>query len=607
MYFFYRLCYTYAMFKKRRDIQSILTIYFTLITALLLGALSIIFSLIQYRSLRANALEDLRHGCNSIGENIDLQIGQLDTICLNSINSSDLKTTFEEYTEKDDEPYTKNRLKRHLTEVLMELKGFDYSIRQLNIYDMGGEGYGVGNHNGALSEADNDPRFLRAYAANGRMYINTSPAASFKSEHSLSAENEKYFSIYRTYFNSYHTPLGYICARKYYDIVFRSALKPSLSYSPEIIIYNAAGEVIFPYEGSANASFPYLDYRDREGTAIYNDVSGRREYCCYYDFKNCDFTIVLAVGDSEFLSPVYRSLTWTFILFALVFGLSLALIAYLSRKLSTPIRQIYHFLAETEAGSSVEIELEDTGIREIDKLKASLNENIRARDAAVKQMMVLNEQEVQAQMLALQSQMNPHFLYNSLSSIAEMANEGHTDQVEKMVYNISQILRYISSNRNQLTSIEEELELTDMYLECMSLRFGEALEYSFEVEDDLLDYQIPKLCIQLLVENAIKSVTAGAPPWRLAVRGYSENGSFYIRVEDNGSGFDPDVDKKLRNQMDEILKTGTLPSLKIEGMGILNIFIRLYLLDGITFIFDFGNREDGGAFVTIGRHINDKT
>ena len=169
------------MFKKRRDIQSILTIYFTLITALLLGALSIIFSLIQYRSLRENALEDLRHGCNSIGENIDLQIGQLDTICLNSINSSDLKTTFEEYTEKDDEPYTKNRLKRHLTEVLMELKGFDYSIRQLNIYDMEGEGYGVGNHNGALSEADNDPRFLRAYAANGRMYINTSPAASLQS------------------------------------------------------------------------------------------------------------------------------------------------------------------------------------------------------------------------------------------------------------------------------------------------------------------------------------------------------------------------------------------------------------------------------------------
>ena len=52
--------------------------------------------------------------------------------------------------------------------------------------------------------------------------------------------------------------------------------------------------------------------------------------------------------------------------------------------------------------------------------------------------------------------------------------------------------------------------------------------------------------------------------------------------------------------MDEILRTGVLPSLKIQGMGILNIFIRIYLLDGIPFIFDMGNNPDGGAFVTIG-------
>ena len=53
----------------------------------------------------------------------------------------------------------------------------------------------------------------------------------------------------------------------------------------------------------------------------------------------------------------------------------------------------------------------------------------------------------------------------------------------------------------------------------------------------------------------------------------------------------------------EILRTGVLPSLKIEGMGILNIFIRLYLLDGIPFVFDFGNKEEGGAFVTVGGHV----
>ena len=58
--------------------------------------------------------------------------------------------------------------------------------------------------------------------------------------------------------------------------------------------------------------------------------------------------------------------------------------------------------------------------------------------------------------------------------------------------------------------------------------------------------------------------------------------------------------------MDEILKTGILPGLQIEGMGILNIFIRLYLLDGPDFVFDFGNRPEGGAFVTIGGFLEEE-
>ena len=82
--------------------------------------------------------------------------------------------------------------------------------------------------------------------------------------------------------------------------------------------------------------------------------------------------------------------------------------------------------------------------------------------------------------------------------------------------------------------------------------------------------------------------------------------NWHVTVFDNGPGFDPEVDRKLRENMDRILETGVLPSLKIEGMGILNIFIRLYLLDGIPFVFDFGNRDEGGAFVTVGGHIHDK-
>jgi sensor histidine kinase YesM len=111
--------------------------------------------------------------------------------------------------------------------------------------------------------------------------------------------------------------------------------------------------------------------------------------------------------------------------------------------------------------------------------------------------------------------------------------------------------------------------------------------------------------VQLLVENAVKAVMTHREPWEIRVKGGRDGDDWHVTVSDNGPGFDPAVDRELRHNMDEILASGVLPSLKIEGMGILNIFIRLYLLDGIPFVFDFGNNEEGGAFVTIGGHVKE--
>ena len=83
--------------------------------------------------------------------------------------------------------------------------------------------------------------------------------------------------------------------------------------------------------------------------------------------------------------------------------------------------------------------MEHTGIREIDKLIDSINENIKSTRTATDTMMILREKEVQAQMLALQSQMNPHFLYNALSTIGEMAQEGMTEPVARMCDQITEI------------------------------------------------------------------------------------------------------------------------------------------------------------------------
>ena len=301
------------------------------------------------------------------------------------------------------------------------------------------------------------------------------------------------------------------------------------------------------------------------------------------------------------------SLMWIPLLALCLFVICYFVSGFLSRRIAQPLTEIHQFLSQSDSAEKFrQISLKDSGVVEIDRLRDSLNSSIRAQEAATESLLVMKESEIQAQMLALQAQMNPHFLYNSLNTIGAMAEEGMTEEVTSMCQDITSILRYISSDKESVSTVEEELEHCSLYLNCMKMRFKDKLTYEFDIDDDLLERKIPKLCIQLLIENSVKFVSKTAPPWHIRVEGYIDAGQWLISVKDNGPGFDPEVDRHLRSQMDEILKYSRLPSLELDGMGILNIFIRFYLLFGRAFLFQFGNLPEGGAFVIVGGRFHEK-
>ena len=187
---------------------------------------------------------------------------------------------------------------------------------------------------------------------------------------------------------------------------------------------------------------------------------------------------------------------------------------------------MHQFLSQSDsAGKFRQISLKDSGVIEIDRLRDSLNSSIRAPGGCNGiPFLWMKESEIQAQMLALQAQMNPHFLYNSLNTIGAMAEEGMTEEVTSMCQDITSILRYISSDKESVSTVEEELEHCSLYLNCMKMRFKDKFTYEFDIGDDLLDLKIPKLCIQLLIENSVKFVSKTAPPWHIRIEGYIDAG-----------------------------------------------------------------------------------
>jgi len=276
-------------------------------------------------------------------------------------------------------------------------------------------------------------------------------------------------------------------------------------------------------------------------------------------------------------------------------------IAYFAaRHITNPIDLIYKQVASFRLDQAHTKANIHTSIYELNSLNDGFYDMQEKLRESIERQLLLQNQEMQSKMLALQSQMNPHFLFNSISAIQSMAEEGMDKEIIVMCQAIANLLRYISSDSDKLVPLQTELKHTENYLTCMMIRYQEDLTYSVDVPESMLPLKIPKLCIQLLVENAIKFSTSIKPPWHIKIRGFVVDNCYYISVIDNGPGFDPETILTIEEKIRQIDKSGLLPSLEIKGMGLMNIYIRLKILNSTNFTFRLENLESGGASVTIG-------
>ena len=153
---------------------------------------------------------------------------------------------------------------------------------------------------------------------------------------------------------------------------------------------------------------------------------------------------------------------------------------------------------------------------------------------------------MKARSMALQTQINPHFYYNTLSSIIVLAENGDSETVVKMCRNLSQIMRYITNTAETTVTLKDELDYVQKYLYCMKVRYQSSLNYSIHVDESLLSQPVPKLIIQPIVENAIRYGSNCAPPWNISITSMVTEGSWQIEVTDSGPGFTEEAKRDLK-------------------------------------------------------------
>jgi len=202
----------------------------------------------------------------------------------------------------------------------------------------------------------------------------------------------------------------------------------------------------------------------------------------------------------------------------------------------------------------------------------------------------------EAQLVALQSQINPHFLFNTLNSVARTARIEGADGSERLIRGLSSVLRYILRNPRQSVSLREEMRVIEDYLALQAVRFGSRLTYRIEVEPGVEDAQIPPLILQPLVENAViygvepkeeggtVTVTAAAP---------GGGDRMVLTVRDDGAGMAAQTIAELMRT--DIDTTGDATS----GIGVLNVRARLALFFGDAHRFSIDGAPGDGTTVTV--------
>lgn len=215
--------------------------------------------------------------------------------------------------------------------------------------------------------------------------------------------------------------------------------------------------------------------------------------------------------------------------------------------------------------------------QEIHKLETTLNQLMVKLQSSLHSEMALREGALQAQLNALQMQINPHFIYNTLNIISAKGMECGSEEITDICDQFARMLRYAADLRSKTATLGEELQNAHRYLQLVKARYEDQLTYLIDVPEDMHGMVLPKLSLQPIVENALTHGFAGCShPREVSITGTVESGLLHLTIRDNGNGFSDESLLHLRrifHQMES--DPSAFSSEGGEHMGLVNTYLRL--------------------------------
>ena len=300
--------------------------------------------------------------------------------------------------------------------------------------------------------------------------------------------------------------------------------------------------------------------------------------------------MAVMVRNKSSIVNVIQDIQKVIIMAIFVFMVLSAYMAYrISLKMTRPINDMI-VSAQSISWSNLDMKtLEGNDENEIMALNNTFKETLKRLSKSM-------QLELGARLNALQSQMNPHFLYNTLSVISASADQ--QEKVERMCSRLSDMLRYSTVYEEESNStLEDEVRHTENYLELMKDRYEENLIYNIEEAGELERVKVPRVILQPIVENCFKhGFGENGFPWIIHVAVTASHGHWRIHVRNNGRPFQERDLTELNEKVEGFLKG---EQKKISGIGLTNTIIRLRLLYEEQVEYEIYTGNDGYTYVVL--------
>ncbi|MBI9009909.1 MAG: sensor histidine kinase [Tenericutes bacterium] len=545
------------MLRKLNISQGILLAIMSIVTIFLL-----VFNIILIATFRTTSLDNVKYSSREINKQVIMNFeNYIDNVIetSNYITAKTLSLTVDDNISALEETYLQaSALSKDIVSIVL------LSENGLNVVNSNGEAI--------TSDAASKSWFTKA--------LDTPEIFNFSTPHNqdiFSVSNRQVITISKAI--SYYDALqvlktGVLCIDLNTESLISLANKTNLGENGHILIISDTGDYV--YSNNEECTLGVCASRTLADDLIFGGqtvvVDTEKMYLNVNTLTHTRWRIATFINIQEIYNSQTRMM-FTSIGFFLVALLSSYIVAVgLSKRISNPLHQLSEHMNKLDQDFILE-EIQLTGQLEVVTLSESFNEMILEIRSLMDKLVTEQKEKRKSEFFALQMQINPHFLYNTLDSIVWLAEKEKNQDVIEMVIALSKFFRISISKGKNIIPVTQELEHAKNYLNIQKIRYNRQFDFEFITDDDIYHYSVVKLILQPIIENAINhGISSEEGGGFIKIIGTLENGFISFEVINSGYG----LTNEQINTMYERMREGG----KAQSVGLRNVYQRMKIYYG---------------------------